>query len=135
MEIETAEKTVEQYLTLLGKIKARTGDDRTALTILQEVSKDMRMAQVREERENGYGHGSNQSDDAEATERQCAYLRRLGVEIPEGLTKKEASALIDEALAKESDEDSPAPLAANTQIPWQCVTWEQEPLEAPVQLS
>jgi len=36
--------------------------------------------------------------DEPATEKQIAFLKRLGVEIPENLTKREASRMIDDAL-------------------------------------
>ena len=37
-----------------------------------------------------------------ATPRQVGYLNVLGVEVPAGLTKRDASRLIDETVAKES---------------------------------
>jgi len=117
-------KRIEEYLTLFEGIKARTGDERSAVVILQEVNKDLRMAQIREERASN-GNGNSQKEDAPATQKQRDYLRRLGVNAPAELTKKEASGLIDEALAKESEEDfSPAPYAdANITIPWQAAAW------------
>ena len=36
--------------------------------------------------------------DEPATEKQIAFLKRLGVEIPKNLTKREASRMIDDAL-------------------------------------
>ena len=52
------------------------------------------MDQMREERE--------LRNSGPATRRQLGYLNVLGVEVPAGLTKREASRLIDEAVAKES---------------------------------
>ena len=117
-------KRIEEYLTLFEGIRARTGDERSAVAILQEVKKDLRMAQMREERASN-SNGNGQREDAPATQKQRDYLRRLGVNAPEELTKKEASGLIDEALAKESEEDSsPAPHKdANITIPWQAAEW------------
>ena len=97
------QQTVESYLKLYNDIKARTGDERTAMAILQEVNKDVRMAQIRAERENGNGNGNGNSDNQPASPRQKSYLKRLGVEIPAGLNKKRASELIDEAVAKEAE--------------------------------
>jgi hypothetical protein len=92
---ETVQDKLENYLDLYDKVRARTGDDRSALAILQEMNKDKRMAQIRAER-NGNG-------DQPATDRQKGYLKKLGVEVPADLTKAQASALIDGALAKESE--------------------------------
>jgi len=42
---------LDEYLRLLEQIKQRTTDERTAVSLLQEVSKDRRSAEIREERE------------------------------------------------------------------------------------
>ena len=99
MENKAIQTRVDECLALFDKIKARTGDERSALTILQEVNKDVRMAQIRAERENGHHSDENRG----ASSKQLAYLKRLGVEIPANLTSKQASALIDNALGKESE--------------------------------
>jgi len=85
----------EKYLGLFEEVKNRVGDDRIAMSIVQEVSKDRRMDEMREERESKNGEP--------ATVRQLQFMKSLGVEATPGLTKKQASGLIDEALAKESD--------------------------------
>ena len=86
---------VERYLDLHGEIARRTSDERLAQTVLVEVAKDRRMQEIREERELRNGEP--------ATARQLEYLKRLGVEITPGLTKKQASILIDNALDKEEE--------------------------------
>jgi len=127
MENEIIKAKIEEYLKLLADIKARTGDDRTALSILQEVNKDFRMAQIRAERENGNG---GNKDDGPATVRQKDYLRRLGVKMPVNMTKKQASSLIDEALEKESEQDSSQkPVRKEVQgisIPWYALPWDEK---------
>lgn len=40
------------------------------------------------------------ADDEPATEKQIAYLKKLGVQVPPNLTKRQASELIDEMLGK-----------------------------------
>ena len=114
MDEQTRKQAIDNYLKLFDDIKARTSDERTALGILQEVNKDIRMAQIRAERN---GDNSN-GDAAPATVRQKNYLKRLGVKIPAGLTKQQASALIDEELEKESEQDS---------FPVECSSLEFEP--------
>lgn len=110
MENEIIREKVEEYLKLFDDIRARTGDDRTAVTILQEVKKDLRMAQIRAERENSNGKSNSNGNDngVLASAAQIGYLKKLGVKIPIGLTKKQASSLIDEATAKGSQQDSSA---------------------------
>ena len=110
-------ETMESYLMLLDELKAKTGDARTAVALLQEVNKDVRMAQIRADRENGAPNGRSYP----ASPKQKNYLERLGFEVPADLTKKEASALIDEALAKESESDSfhaePEPVTISSYVP------------------
>ena len=40
---------LEEYLRLLADLSQKTGDARTALSLLQELSKDRRMEQIRQE--------------------------------------------------------------------------------------
>ena len=85
----------EKYLNLYQELRKKTGDDRAAQSILAEVAKDLRMDEMREER---------QLRNAEpATAKQLQYLKKLGIEVKPGLTKKEASGLIDEATGNIDD--------------------------------
>lgn len=86
---------VEKYLELFQQIRNKVGDDIVARTVMQEVAKDRRMEEIREERELRNGEP--------ATTRQLQYLKRLGVETTPGLTKKQASLLIENALAAEKE--------------------------------
>jgi hypothetical protein len=63
------------------------------MVIFQEMAKDIRGNQFRKERE--------QKANGSASEKQKAYLRRLGVEFSPGITREEASKLIDEAVERE----------------------------------
>ena len=84
---------LESYIKLYEEIKERVQDEQLAATILREVAKDRRMAEIAEAKSNGSG-------DMSATPKQIGYLKKLGVEIEPGLTKARASELIDEARAK-----------------------------------
>jgi hypothetical protein len=84
---------VEDYLELFNDIKQSVGDDITARAILAEVSKDRRMDEIRSEKETSNGKP--------ATEKQLAFLKDLGVSFRKGVTKREASELLDEALGKD----------------------------------
>lgn len=66
-----------------------------AIAVLGEYGKDRRAEVMKEARLNGYSNGNGQP-----TPKQIAYLKRLGIEMPEGLTKQQASKLIDEAKNK-----------------------------------
>jgi hypothetical protein len=102
MDKQALEKRVADYLEALQGIKQKVTDERTAMTILQEVNKDIRMAQIREERSAGPFEPKVEVDYP-ATGRQRSFLNRLGVRAPENLTKREASALIDQELAKDAE--------------------------------
>jgi len=84
------------YVQLYEQTMNQVDDSHAAIAIMQEVAKDLRMEQIQSEKQVGHGGGSN-GRDWPATEGQVAYLKKLGTAIPDGLTKREASALIDQA--------------------------------------
>lgn len=94
MEIETQDK-LDTYVKLLESIEERTHDRKTAAAVLAEVAKDIRMDQMRQERSPNGGEP--------ATENQIGYLKKLGAAIPEGLTVRQASELIDRVKAKKKE--------------------------------
>ena len=94
MRVETQDR-LDTYLRLLEAIEERTHDRQFAVAVLAEVAKDMRMEQMRLEK--------SPTGDGPATENQIGYLKRLGAAIPEGLTLRQASALIDKMKAKRSE--------------------------------
>ena len=90
---------VAHYLKLFEEVKAKVSDDAVAMAIVEQVGKDSRV-----EKMSGLRSGNVQGRTAEvgeqpATEKQLGFLRRLNVDIPAGLSKREASRLIDEAQA------------------------------------
>jgi len=91
---------LEEYLKLLEQIKQRTTDERTAVSLLQEVSKDRRSAEIREERE---ARSSDTNNSEPATEKQKQYMKKLGIKFPATVTKQEASMLLDEDLGKNGE--------------------------------
>lgn len=86
---------LDEYLRLLEQIKQKTTDERTAMSLLQEVCKDRRSAEIREERETKSSDNSN-NDSIPATEKQKQFMKKLGIKFPATVTKQEASTLIDE---------------------------------------
>jgi hypothetical protein len=82
-------------LELLQEIRQETDDSRVATVLLSEICKDRRMQEIRQERE--------ANDNQPATEKQKRFMDDLGIKYPKAVTKKEASALIDEELGKNTE--------------------------------
>jgi hypothetical protein len=99
MQFDTQAK-LDEYLRLLEQIKQKTGDERTAVSLLQEVSKDRRSAEIREERET---KNNDTQDSQPATEKQKQFMKKLGIKFPATVTKQEASMLIDEERGRNSE--------------------------------
>jgi len=96
MDKETLQGKLTEYIALYNEIRQRIdGEPRDALAILAEIGKDARMEQMKEERE-------KQNGDP-ATDKQKRFLKKLEIEFVPNLTKVQASALIDRALAKEQE--------------------------------
>jgi hypothetical protein len=91
---------LEEYLQLLEQIKQKTTDERTAVSLLQEVSKDRRSAEIREERET---KNNDTKDSQPATEKQKQFMKKLGIKFPATVTKQGASMLIDEERGKNGE--------------------------------
>jgi hypothetical protein len=89
---------LDEYLRLLEQIKQKTTDERTAVSLLQEVSKGRRSAEIREEREakKSEGKKGEAKNNEPATEKQKQFMKKLGIEYPADVTKQYASMLIDE---------------------------------------
>jgi len=96
---------LDEYLRLLEQIKQKTTDERTAVSLLQEVSKDRRSAEIREEREtkNSKGKKGEAKNHEPATEKQKEFMDKLGIDYPADVTKQYASMLIDEKRGKNGD--------------------------------
>jgi len=95
MEIQ---EQVNKYVSLLNGIKLTIQNESTAVAILQEIRKDARKHQS-EQRRSANGNMS-------ASEKQTQYLKSLRVEIPKGLTVRQASQLIDVAKDKNGAQEA-----------------------------
>ena len=89
METRTIEERATAYFKVFEQLRQRVADDRLAGVILQEIAKDLRMDRIEQ------GRNSN-GKDAPATTKQIAYLKSLGVKAQAGISKREASQLIDQ---------------------------------------
>jgi len=95
MEIQNK---VHKYVQVFDDMKKRVGSDEVAAVILEQVGKDNRCELMRD---GGVRQAVvNRDPDAPATSKQIGYLKHLGVEISERLTKEQASELIDQAAGK-----------------------------------
>lgn len=88
---------IEEYMDLLKVLTEKTRSELVAINLLQEIAKDRRMDEMRQDRE--------KTIDEPATERQKKFMKKLGIKIPKDLTKKQASNLIDEELGNSSNEE------------------------------
>jgi hypothetical protein len=82
--MKTEKKSIDQYVELYDAIQEKTPSDEVAIAILQEIGKDKRSKVIAEVR-----------GDEPATEKQKNYLKDLGVEFDDSITKKDASDMIE----------------------------------------
>ncbi|MCH8823238.1 MAG: hypothetical protein IH984_06980 [Planctomycetes bacterium] len=91
---EDIQMKVDFYADAFEKTHVRVGNGELASMIVPQIGKDLRTAQI----QNANGNSCKSNGDVAATPKQLAYLKRLGVSFEEGLSKKQASELIDEAV-------------------------------------
>ena len=91
MDTYTKER-LDIYLDLLEEISEKTSNENIAIAILHEILKDKRSQKIREEKEI--------RNNELATEKQKQFMKKLKIDFPEDVTKKQASSLIDEELGK-----------------------------------
>ena len=84
MKTET-KNSINQYAELYDAIQEKVPSEEAAIAILQEIGKDKRSKFFEET-----------GNDESATEKQKNYLKDLGVEFDDSITKKEASDLIEQ---------------------------------------
>jgi hypothetical protein len=85
---EDIDEKVGRYAQLLECAAKKTRDTASAIAVFQEVLKD--------EREESHYAKQVFNGDAEPTDSQIEYLKRLGATIPDKLTRQKASELIDD---------------------------------------
>ena len=96
---EVTKQTLRNYVELFTQLRSRVSTDEVALAMLQEIGKDARVERMHGR--NGQSNGNCVGNgDVPPTTKQLGFLRDLGVEIPRGLTKRQASEVIDRAREK-----------------------------------
>ncbi len=93
---EEMKDRVGMYVSLARHITPMV-EDVYGVAILQEIGKDVRCDRCIANRN---GENGNSNGDQPATPKQIDYLKALGVDFAEGVTKKQASQLIDEATSE-----------------------------------
>ena len=88
MEMQTSEE-LANLAELYQQLLKNEVSEAAAVALIQEIGKTQRAMLMN--REKGKG-------DSPATYKQISKLRFMGVEVPENITKREASRMIDEAL-------------------------------------
>lgn len=88
------EKRIELYCERLKDLQSRTGDLNSAIVIMREVSKDLRMDRMDAEK--------TAKGNLPASEKQRLFMEKLGVEFDDKISRKEASVIIDEAIEKKN---------------------------------
>ena len=91
MDADT-KRRLNSYLELLDEIAEKTDDASTAMSLLHEICKDRRAEEIRNERQ-GRKNGA-------VTFKQKKCMKRLGIDFPDDISRKEASILIQEELDK-----------------------------------
>jgi len=82
------EQYITEFVDIYGKLeKIAENKTEVALAIFQEISKDRRVAEMSASR-------ASQATQR-ATDKQVNFLKRHGYPVKEGLTKSEASQMID----------------------------------------
>ena len=79
-------KSINQYVELYDAIQENVPSEEVAIAVLQEIRKDKRSKIL-----------SEAKNDELATEKQKNYLKDLGVEFDDSITKKEASDMIEQS--------------------------------------
>jgi hypothetical protein len=86
------EMNIDDYIEMYNEIIGKVEDKEVAFIILQELGKDRR------------GREAKRTNDPRATKKQIDYLKLMGVSFSAGISKVEASALIDHAKNQQENE-------------------------------
>ena len=92
----TTQARLADYLEVYEQVNRVVKHAEVTAAIIEQVGKDARCQSLMNGRSNGNGL-ANGNGDQPASEKQIGFLKRLKVEVPAGVSKREASRLIDEA--------------------------------------
>ena len=96
----TTEHRIDDYLEVCERVKPVVKDAAIVAAVIEQIGKDSRCEMMMNGRSNGNGYSNdNGNGEQGATEKQMGFLKKLGVTVPAGCSKRDASRLIDEAQA------------------------------------
>ena len=93
METQQIGNRMMDYVQLYREVQREVNDENAIAVIMEQIGKDARCSMLMEQR-NGNGNGFDNGQQP-ATSKQIGYLKALKVEVPAGLTKQQASELIE----------------------------------------
>lgn len=92
--MEFDKEKISSYVELFTLLRSSVNDEQVAALILEQIAKDAR-TQLLIQR-----NGNHKSEsDVPATEKQLGYLKSLGADVPAGMTKQQASKMIEQLKA------------------------------------
>ena len=94
--MEIQQNSLSKYLDLYERVKARVGNEEVAVVLVQEIGKDGRVERMRSGASVKAYTRLDANGDQPASRKQVGYLKVLNVKVPEGVTKQQASELIDQ---------------------------------------
>lgn len=98
MEQLDIEEKISLYTKVFGEVEDRVGEA-AALVIVDQIGKHIRIAEIHA-KQGSVGTSESGSDDVPATSKQIAFMEQLGLDVPEGISKREASEKLDEELGQ-----------------------------------
>ncbi len=104
MEQKEVQTNLEWYAAVFSAAREKVGDAELARVLVEQVGKDRRQNRIIAREDNPSAIKQVINGDEPATDKQRAFLKRLNVkDVPADLNRADASAMIDEALEKESE--------------------------------
>jgi len=96
MKQQSVQGIETEYVSLFKSVLAQVGSELSAIAIVTEMGKDRRQTRI---------EMSRQGQDklflsTRATQKQIDYLKALGIEVSDDISKAEASRLLDETLGQ-----------------------------------
>lgn len=99
-QMQTIPEDLNQLVSVYEKILSRVTSEACATAVFTEWGKNLRVERMMSAREPRFATADRVSvGEAPASSRQIAKLKFMGVQIPQNLSKRLASQMIDEAVA------------------------------------
>ena len=105
MKAEEIARKIDTYVAVLQQTLSKLDDNDGAIAVLKEIGKDLRTEQLQNAWKSGMaakhsGGYKIAGKYQKASDKQIAYLKDLGVDVTENLSRKKASELIENNTEK-----------------------------------